>query len=509
MIEIKMAKQVLFNEDAKKKIKVGIDTVENAIRTTIGPKGRNAFIDNEMQPKITNDGKTIANSITLEDKLENMGAWLVKNASSQTDDDAGDGTSTTAVLLKAIIDEAQKRPESPMDIKRSLVKWGETVTDMIKNASTPITDEQIASVATISAEDENIGRLIDEIIKKVGRRVPINVSDNILPEIEYEISDGLETNVGFAHHAFINNERNGTAEMENVAVFATDRRIGSLPDLMVLLRLLEVNKITSLVILASDIDNGVMGSLINSKIMGAFNSLVINARNAELEDMVAMSGATLVSELTGLKFSDVQLEHLGKVKKIVSSQKKTTIINDSPTAKAQETMLRNLVEASTNLYEKRFLTERADKLAGGIAVIKVGANVDTEREYQKFKIEDAINATKSALDEGIVEGGGMCLYRISNQFKGNSIGECILRNALKEPLKAIIENCNEDYTAIIKKLPNKKGYDAKNDKYCKMIDKGIIDPARVTRSAFQNALQSAANYITMNVAITETNKENK
>lgn len=501
-----MSKQVIFNQEAQQRIKVGIDIVENAIRTTIGPKGRNAFIDNEMQPKITNDGKTIANSIVLEEKLENMGAWLVKNASSQTDDDAGDGTSTTAVLLKAIIDEAQKRPESPMDIKRSLMEWGEKIEKGIVGSSKAIKDNQIASVATISAEDERIGNLINEIIEKVGRKVPINVSDNVLPEIEYEISDGLETNVGYAHHAFINNVRNGTAEMENVAVFATDRRIGSLPDLMVLLRMLEENKITSLVILASDIDNGVMGSLIQSKMVGAFNSLVINARNAELEDMVAMSGATLISELTGLKFADVKIEHLGKIKKIVASQKKTTIINDSLHAKTQETMLRSLADASKNIYEKKFLTDRADKLAGGIAVIKVGANVDTEREYQKFKIEDAINATKSALEEGIVEGGGMCLYRISNSLKGNSIGESILRNALKAPLKAIIENCNEDYTNIIKRLPPKKGYDAKKGKYVDMIKLGIIDPTRVTRCAFKNALESAANYITMNVAIADINK---
>lgn len=505
-----MNKQVLFQKDAKEKIKTGIDIVVRSIRTTIGPKGKNAFIDNELQPKITNDGKTIANSITLEDKFENMGAWLVKNASSQTDDDAGDGTSTTSVLLKAIIDEAQKRPESPMDIKRSLIECGKRVTDFIKDSSTPIKDKQVANVATISAEDESIGHLIDEIVQKVGARVPINVSDNILPQIEYEISDGLETNVGFAHHAFITNHRNGTAELENVAVFATDRRIGSLPDLTSLLRLLEENKITSLVILASDIDNAVMGTLINSKAMGAFNSLVINAKNTELEDMVAMSGATLVSELSGIKLTDIKLEHLGRVKKITASSKKTTIINNSPKAKQQEELLRAQAEKTENIYEQKFLIERADKLSGGIALIKVGANVDTEREYQKYKIEDAINATKSALEEGVVEGGGMCLYRISNKFKGNSIGESILRNALKEPLKAIVENCEQDYTQIVKKLPNKKGYDAKNNKYVDMVKAGIIDPAKVTRCAFENALESAANYITAEVAIADAKvKEQK
>lgn len=499
-----MAKQVKFKRDAKDRIKVGIDTVCLAIRTTIGPKGRNAFIDDQMQPKITNDGKTIANAITLEGKLENMGAWLVKNASSQTDDDAGDGTSTTSVLLKAIIDEAQKRPESPMDIKRSLQKTGEKVIEYIKDAAKPIKDSQIAEIATISAESEEIGELIAGIVKKVGKRMPVTVEDNSEAKVEYTISEGLETNVGFAHHSFINNERNGTSEEENVMVFATDRRISSIPDLTVLLRdIMEPNKITSLVILASDIENAVLGTLLASKAAGTFNTLIIRARNADLEDMAAMAGATIVSELNGLKFSDLKLHHLGKVKKITASDKKTVIINDNPKAKEQESKLRALADNTKNMYEKKFLLDRADKLAGGVVVIKVGAHTDPEREYLKYKIEDAVNATKSALDEGIVEGGGMCLYRISNKFKGNSIGEVILRNALKEPLKAIIENCDKDYTSVVKKLPNKKGYDAAKDKYVDMIKNGIIDPARVERSAFKNALESAATYITMEVAISD------
>lgn len=504
-----MSKQVSFGKDAKDKMRIGINIVCKSVRTTIGPKGRNVFIDDPMQPKITNDGKTIANNIILEDKLENAGAWIVKNASSQTDDDAGDGTSTTSVLLKAIIDEAQKRPESPMDIKRSLIKEGDRVLEWIKESARPIKDKQIADIATISAESKEIGGLIAEIVEKVGKKMPISIENNSEPKIEYEISPGLETNVGFAHHAFINNARNGTCELENIAVFATDRRISSLPDLMTLLRLLEVNKITDLVLIVSDIENSVLGSLIQSKAAGMFNSLVIRARNAELEDMVAMSGATLVSELTGVKFSDVKLEHLGQVKKIVVSDKKTLIINDSESAKTQEDTLRALANNTKNQYEKKFLIERADKLSGGVVVIKVGAHVDSEREYQKYKIEDAVNATKSALDEGIVEGGGMCLYRISNKLKGKTIGESILRNALKEPLRAIIENGDEDYTAVVKKLPNKKGYDASTGKNVDMFKAGIIDPARVTRSAFQNALESAANYITMEVAIADINtKEN-
>lgn len=504
-----MSKQVKFNDKQKDNVGKGIDVVCKAVRLTLGPKGKNAFIDNDLQPKITNDGKTIANSIVLEDKLENLGAWLVKNACSQTDDDAGDGTTTTAVLLKAIIDEAEKRSESPMDIKRSLMQVGDKVVDYIKDKAVPIKDNQIAHVATISSEDEKIGELIAEVIEKVGKRCPVSIEDNTLPIIEYEMSQGFEAKVGYAHHEFINNERNGTCELENVVVFATDRRIGSLGDLQTLLILAQQNKISTIVFLASDIDNSVLGSLIANKKMGTFNSLVIRARNAELEDMSAMAGATVISELSGIKFSDVKLEHLGRVDKIVANDKKTLVINKSVTAKVKESSLRALADNTKNIYEKKFLTERADNLAGGVAVIKVGAHTDPEREYQKYKIEDAINATKSALDEGVVEGGGMCLYRISNKFKGNSIGEQILRKALKEPFKAIVENCGEDYATIVKKMSSRKGYDAKNNKFVDMIKVGIIDPARVTRSAFQNALSNASNYITRGVDITDNNEIKK
>lgn len=502
-----MSKQVKFGQDARNKIRVGIDTACSAIRTTIGPKGRNAFIDNEMQPRITNDGVTIANSITLEDKLENMGCWLVKNTSSQTNEDAGDGTSTTAVLLKSIIDEASKRNESPMEIKRELMALSKTVVKYIKDESRPVKKEQIESVATISSESPVIGKLIADVIAKVGKNVPVTIEDNQIPEIEYEVVEGVETHVGFMHNAFITNQKMGTCEMENVLVFCTDRRIGTVPELRALFEMLQAEKITSLVMLVSDIDNSVLGNLLMAKMQGQFNPLIIKVKGSEMEDMAAACNAVIISEISGIKFADIKMEHLGMVKRIVADDKKTLIVNDSARAKAQASFLRGQMERTKNHIEKAQYELRANRLEGGVAIIKVGAHTDSEREYQKYKIEDAVNATKSALEEGLVEGGGMCLYRISNKFKGKNIGEDILRVALKEPLKAIIENCGEDYASIVRKLPNKKGYDASTGYAVDMYKAGIVDPAKVTRCAFENAISTAANFITAEVAIADENKK--
>lgn len=507
-----MSKQVIFKDDARKKIKVGVDIACNAIKTTIGPKGRNAFIDNEYQPKITNDGVTIANAITLEDKFENMGAWLVKNTSSQTNDDAGDGTSTTAVLLQAMTDEALKRPENAMDIKQSLSIAGEKVTKWIQEASRPVEDSQIKHVATVSSESEMIGNLIAEIIEKVGKTVPITIEDNKEPEVAYEKVDGLEADVGYANPVFVTNLEEGVAELEDAHVFATDRRISSLPEIKALLELLEANKdnINGVVFLVSDIDATVLGAIVRAKAMGQINAIVIKAQNYELEDMASVAGATLISDQNGIKFKDIKLEHLGKAKKVMAWERKTLILGYPNKIREDAVIaLRAKEEKEKNIYMKQHLAIRANKVEGGVAIIKVGAHTDSERTYLKLKIEDAVNATKSAIDEGLVEGGGMLLYRISNKFKGNSIGEQILRNALKAPLRAIIENAGEDYTAIVKKLTKKKGYDAGNNKIVDMFKNGIVDPAKVTRCAFQNALSTASIFITEEVAIADNIKKNE
>jgi len=368
----------------------------------------------------------------------------------------------------------------------------------------PVKDDQIKSVATISSESEDIGSLIAEVIEKVGKNVPIYIEDNRFADITYEVVEGLETKVGYAHNVFVTNPKEGTAEMKDVAVFACSRKIGSIPDIQTLLMLCDAQKITSLVFLVSDMDTSVLGALAANKMQGHFNSLVIRALGAELEDMAAACGATLISEQSGIKLKDVTAEHLGFVKKIVSDQKKTLIVAGESKIRTEAiAMLRTAVTNTKNIYEAKNYNRRADALQGGVAIIKVGAHTDSEREYLKYKIEDAVNATKSALEEGLVEGGGMALYRLSNRIKSNSVGDEILKRAMKAPLKAIIENAGKDYTQVIKGLPNGKGYDASNDKYVKMFEKGIVDPSKVVRCAFQNALSTAGTFITMEVAIAD------
>ena len=503
------AKKVLFGNEAIQAIKKGLDLTADAVKATIGPKGKNCFIDREMTPEMTNDGIKVAMSVTLKDHYENMGAWLVKNTSSQTNEEAGDGTTTTAVLLQSIVNESLQRPENPMDIRNSLLETGKKIEGWIKEATREVKDGDMKDVATISSESESIGALISEIILKVGKDTPIRLDTNPIPEITYEVVNGLETKVGYANPVWVTNPERQTAEYLDVPVVAVDRRISSLMDLKPVLDSLGKAQVSSWVLLTSDIDTTLLSLIAASKTApGGLDCMVIVVRGTELEDMASVSGATMFSET--LKLKDFKLEHLGRAKKLIANDKKTIIEGtNSEIQKNAVIALQARAENTKNFYEKEQLTKRSQALKGGIAVIKVGSPTDTERGYLIDKIEDAINATKSALEEGLVEGGGMCLYRISNRIKGNSPGEEILRKALRSPLKAIIENAGKDYTEVIKKLSTKKGYDAKNDKNVDMFKLGIVDPAKVTRCAFVNALSTAATFITSGVAVTDLEEVKK
>jgi chaperonin GroEL len=487
--------QITF--EAREKVKKGIDTSCDAIKSTIGSCGGNAFIDNPMQPLITNDGVSIARAIKLEDPMEQMGAWLVNNTCDKTFDDVGDSTTTTATLLQAIIQEAMKRPENPISIRRSLKDCGKAVDKWIKDIAQPVKDNQIRNVATIASESEDIGQLIALVIEKAGNKTPIYIEDNTVShETTYSIIEGLETNVGYI------SSNEPVIERENVVIFATDKRIGSLGEIEKVLVAFDEMKITAPVILTPDIDENVYKAFMKGKEKGLFDYVIIRAKGPELQDMASASGAVLISTTTGLEFKDVLSLHFGLAKKIIVKDRKTMIIADKTDIRQKAiNSLRTQADITTNIYEKQALTRRAEALEGGIAVIKVGAPTDTERNDLKLKILNAVNTTKSALEEGIVEGGGMCLYRISNKFKGNSAGEEILRRALKEPLKCIVSNAGEDYAEVIKKLKRKKGYDATNNKMVDMFKAGIIDSAKATRCAFTNALSSASEFITTGVAI--------
>lgn len=502
---MQQAKQVNFNKEALEPVLRGIRITAGAIKATIGPKGRNVFIQRQMTNEMTNDGNKIGMAVNLEDNQENMGAWLVKNTSSETNEEAGDGTSTTAVLLQAIIEEAVKRPENPMDIRSSLQKAGKDVEKWIKESSKDVKANQLKDVATISAESKEIGQMIADLVEKVGPEMPVNIEDNRLPKIEVEVVEGLETKVGYAHNVWVTDREKQAIEYnEEVPVFATSRKISSLPDIQVFLKKMQEAGLNTYLLLTSDIDDNILGAFVNSKILGQANGIVIKVRGSELEDMAASVGATLISETSGTKFSDFKLDHLGKAKKLFITDKKTVLVGEpSIIRNSFISELEGKAANTKNKMEAEGYLRRAYALKGGVALVKVGANTDTERGYLKDKIEDTINACKSAMEEGLVEGGGMCLYRISNKLKGNSVGEEILKKALTAPLRAIIENAGKDYTKIVKKISSKKGYDASKDKNVDMFKEGIVDPAKVTRCAFKNALSNASTFITTEVVISD------
>lgn len=489
---------------SKEQVKQGIDKSCNAIRSTIGPGGRNAFIDDPMQPLITNDGVSIARAQKSENKYEQMGHWLVNNTCDKTFDDVGDSTTTTAVLLQAIIDESLKRPENPIKIRKALKIQGQKIEKWIKESAKEIKNGgQVQSVATISAESEEIGSLIAEVIGTAGKDTPIYIEDNLVShQTEYVMVEGLETQNGYI------SSNESVIDMENVRVFATDKRIESLMGISDVLTLFEKEKITSPIFLCPDIDENVYKFFTKLNEKGAFNYVVIRAKGTDLIDMASYCGATMISTTTGLEFKDIKAEHLGLAERIVITDRKTLITAEKNPIRAKAVQnLNKLLDNSKNIYEKQHLTRRIEALEGGVAIIKVGAPTDAERNDLKLKILNAVNTTKSALQEGIVEGGGMCLYRISNKIKGNSVGEEILKKALKAPLKNIVENAGEDYAEVTKRISRKKGYNALTNKTVDMIKDGIIDSAKATRCAFANALSSASEFITVETTITnETTK---
>lgn len=501
-----MSKDVSF--EPRERMVKGIDIVANAVGGTLGPAGRNVYIDDSMIPKFTNDGASIANQMELEDKLVNAGAKLVRNTCGQTNDNAGDGTTTTAVLFQSIVHECLKRPENPMVIRESLFQASKKVIAEIKKSSTKIDKKDIKRVALISAENEMLAKNISEIINKIGESAVITVDDSNTFDTSYEIVEGYEANVGFMSPFFINEQKRARCVMTDVPVFVTDKKISGIMDIKPLFDQFDKDGITSCVIVAQDVDDTILGvfvrNFIASKVQGTFKALVIRATGDVLKDIEASVGATRVGDTTGVTFQMVDIKkHLGFVKKVVSDANKSLFIPKSTTAaQTWASHLQKFAKEEPNLYIKERLEKRIAQLKGGIAVLKIGGS-DYDREYLKDKADDAIKASKSALEEGIVEGGGITLYRISQAMKPKTVGEEILKKALTAPLRKILENAGKDYTEIIKDMPKGLGYDAKNDKYVDMIETGIIDPAKVTLNAVANSVSNAASMVTMFASITD------
>jgi chaperonin GroEL len=485
------------------KMMVGLNIACDAAGATLGPKGRNVYLDDPLVPKITNDGHTIVSHIELPDKLENMGLKIAKSSCARTVDEAGDGTTTTAVLLQAIMKECMKRPENPMVIRKSLLDALPKILAQIKKSSKKIDKKDIKKVALISSEDEVLASAISEILNKLGQDATVKIEDALDNTTSYTTTDGYEAGVGYLDSRFSNQQDKAKCVMKNVPIVVCEKKIAAISDLKHILELFQAANITECVFVVEDIDNAILGQFLVWKMTGQLSCCVIRAQGDVLKDIEAAVGATRVSDSTGISFQKFSLNHLGRCKEIeVTDNKSLFIPDDVKKSRTYVGVLKQRATEERNQYVKEKLLRRAQQMQGSVAVLKIGSP-DFNREYLKDKADDAIKACKAALEEGIVEGGGMCLYRIAEAIKPKSIGEEILKKALSSPLRKIIENAGQDYAEIVKSMPQGQGYDAKKDCYADMISSGIIDPSKVERVSIINAVSNSANLITSHASISE------
>lgn len=500
-------KKVSFDTEALDGMLKGMRTVTEAVSRTIGPCGTNVFVDSVVTPRFTNDGARIAHEISLPDKLENAGAWVARNACSQTNDDAGDGTTTTLVLLQAVIDECFKRPENKTIVMHSLMEAKRKALDLLKKQSRSITQKDVLSVARISAENEELAQLVTEVVKKVGSKAVVTVEDRQDGfESDYKLVQGYEAHVGFMSPYFRNDPTRARAVHSDIHVLVTRRKIGNLNDLTEISKTLEANKISSLVVVGEEIDEKMVGVFVRTNAMGSMNLLAIKATGPLLEDIASATGATLINDEAGVTFETMDKSHLGFAAKVICDEKNTIFTSGAMSAIKQAKRLEAFATENPNQFEAKRMKERAQKLRGGIAVIRIGAHTDAERNYLKDKAEDTIHAVQSALEEGVVAGGGISLYQISQSISDKTVGTAILQRALTAPLRQIIANAGKDYAEIVKNLPQGKGYDAKKDCYSDFFKEGILDPTRVERCALENAISTAAHFITTHASITDYEK---
>jgi chaperonin GroEL len=511
-----MSKQIIFNEEARQALKRGVDQLANAVKVTLGPKGRNVILDRGFgSPIVSNDGVTIAKEIDLKDKMENVGASLVKEVATKTNDVAGDGTTTATVLAQAIVTEGMKNVAAganPMIIKRGIEKGVNVVVDELKQKiSKPISkDEEIAQVASISANDPEIGAIIAAAIKEVGNEGVITVEESQAFGIEKEVVKGMQFDKGYSSPYMITNAERMEAEYKDCYILLTDKKISSINDIVPLLEKIAQSGKKELVIIAEDVDGEALATLVVNKLRGVFNTLAIKApafgdrRKEMLEDIAVLTGGKVISEEVGLKLENAEIDMLGRAGKVISTKENTTIVEGRGIKAAVDeriNRIRTEMEKSTSTFDKEKLVERLAKLAGGVAVIKIGAATETEMKEKKLRVEDAVNATKAAIAEGIVPGGGVALLRaikaLNNiEVEGDEkVGVDILKRALEAPVRQIAENAGKDGAVIaeeVKKLDGNMGYNAAKDKFEDLVIAGIIDPTKVVRSALQNAASIGA-----------------
>ncbi len=523
-----MAKQIKFSEQARRRMLAGVDKLADAVKVTLGPRGRSVVLDKSYgSPTITNDGVTIAKEIDLPDKFENVGASLVKEVATKTNDVAGDGTTTATVLAQALIHEGLKNVEAganPMALKRGLEKATDAVMGELRKMSKMIDaskKEEIAQVANISARDPEIGDQIAAVIEKVGKEGVITVEEGQTFGTSYEVVEGLQFDRGYISPYMITNTERMEAEYENPSILLTDKKISSIHDILPLLEKLAQSGKKELTIVAEDVDGEALATFVVNKLRGTFNVLAVKApgfgdrRKEMLEDIATVTGGKVISEEVGLKLESATPEMLGEAHRVIATKDNTTIVGgkgDKAAIEKRVKMLKTQLAKTDSTFDKEKLQERLAKLSGGVAVIKVGAATETEQKDKKLRIEDAINATRAALEEGVVPGGGVALLRALAAVDGlkldgdEATGANIVRRALEEPVRLIAQNAGFDGAVVaseVKKGKGNYGFNAATLKYEDLMAAGIIDPTKVVRTALQNAVSIAGLFLTTEAVITD------
>jgi chaperonin GroEL len=526
-----MAKQIIYGEEARKKLKIGVDKLANAVSTTLGPKGRNVALDKKWgAPSVVHDGVTVAKEVELPDPFENMGAQIVKQASEKTNDVAGDGTTTSTLLAQYLIDRGLKNVTAganPMVIRRGLEKATTKIEEDIKKmAKTISTKEERAQVATVSAQDAGIGNMIADSLEKVGVAGVVTVEEGKGLKMEVEYKEGMVFDKGYASPYFVTNSERMEAEVEGANILITDQKVTSLQEILPMLEnLIKVSK--NLVIVADEIEGEALATLVVNKIRGTFNALAIKApgfgdrRKELLADIAVLTGGQVISEDTGRKLDSVTLEDLGKADRVISGKDETVIVGGKGSQKdieARISQIKSQIKESDSDFDKEKLQERLAKLSGGVAVINVGAATETELKEKKYRVEDAVNATKAAMEEGIVVGGGVAYLRLKKGLEtlkvegDEALGVKILSEALEYPLKRIMENAGVDAGWVMREVEKKGanfGFDVMKMDFADLVETGIIDPAKVVRAAIQNAVSVAISVLTTEALVTDIPEEKK
>ncbi len=523
-----MAKQLVFDEEARRSLKAGVDALAEAVKVTLGPRGRTVVLDKKFgPPSIVDDGVAIAKEIELKDPFENMGAQLAKEIATKTNDVAGDGTTTATVLGQAMVREGMKNlaaGANPMALKRGLEVGVQAVLKSLRDLASPVNGrQQIAQVATISAREPEVGEMIAEVMEKVGKDGVITVEESKGLKFETEFVEGMSIDRGYVSPYFVTNSERMEASLDEPYILITDKKISAVADVLpVLEKVLQVTK--NFVIICDDCDGEALATLVVNKLRGTINALVIKApgfgdrRKAMLEDIAILTGGAFITEDMGLKLENSTVSDLGRARRVTSTKDETTIIEGYGTDKAIQDRIRQIkaqTEEATSEFDREKLQERLAKLAGGVAVIKVGAATEVELKEKKLRVEDALSATRAAVEEGIVPGGGVALLRAipaviaaKEKLEGDERTGCaILERALEEPVRIIAENAGQEGSVVVENIKAGKGkmygYDARDNVYVDLLKAGIIDPAKVTRSALENAASIAAMLLTTQTLVTE------